>query len=248
MTDRELISEEVLEILRGKDEGLTAQAIYDQSRIAMSLAEVTGALTRLRNGGQLVRGTDKCWRTMNAAERGREQEQKEAKHASVVIAADRAVASAKEPGSGFADIKDLESEVDAVIKKDIAVAPLAAVPMDKAKAVEAVKKAARLDFGKGKLFSSIDPTGSMQEASGELEHQIANDVATSPMDAFIDKTKAPAPAADDDWLIYALDEEFDAAQARLDRYAAEIGDEVLIHLVAMCFAASNALDAARRAR
>lgn len=55
------------------------------------------------------------------------------------------------------------------------------------------------------------------------------------------KTDRPRPSG---WLVEALRDELDASQVRLDRYVAELDDEVLVHLVEMALTASRALRAA----
>lgn len=97
MTDAEVICTEVLEILAAHDGGLTARSIYEESRIAMSLQEITGALNRLRNSGKVQRGSDKCWRAMNAAERQRANGQQAVKAAAEAVAAKRQAEPKPEP-------------------------------------------------------------------------------------------------------------------------------------------------------
>ena len=193
MTDAEVISAEVLEILAEHDEGLTAQAIYDKSRIAMSLQEVTGALNRLRNATKVQRGSDKRWRTMNAAERQR---------------------AAPKPSNLPEPARPARVEPERITPKA---------------ALDTVQKVAKLAEQPAKM-----PDSYLEQVARDLEFAHAN--------------APPERATDCDWLIQQLEEESDAAQVRLDRYVAELKDEVLTHLVEMCLAANNALEAARRAR
>ncbi|MFW6341000.1 MAG: hypothetical protein ACOC0Q_09040 [Wenzhouxiangella sp.] len=91
MTDNEVLMQEAVEILQaGDDQGLTAQEIYHESRLAMSLAEMTGALNRLRNQKQICRGTDKRWRTINQAERSSADREARVTAAAKAVAAERA--------------------------------------------------------------------------------------------------------------------------------------------------------------
>lgn len=216
--DAQVIKTEVLEILGEHDEGLTAQQIYDESRLAMSLAEITGALNRLQNSGQAVRGSDKRWRTQNQAEKKRARDEAQAKKAAAAGAAKRQ----QKPES----------------KK----------PMDSATALETVQGVARLAEQKPKQapgnFCPVDNDPCFDERCSK---DGCWEIRTPHFEGRPNAAPDPDQPGDHDWLIRQLEEEADAAQVRLDLYAAKLGDEVLCHLVEMLLATTNALQAVRQA-
>lgn len=227
MTDAEVIMHEALEILEGAGEhGHTAAEIYEESRLATGLGEVTGALNRLRNQKQVCRSTDKRWRTMNHAQRN------DALRAERVEAAAKAVAEARaKPAQERPAKKQVPKQPATNSGRAERLCPDTGTPCSKLQcSVGCIivrsheQTPPRRDISPAEALDAVSRVAS----GGRDQHQPGHEQTTSL-----------------DWLIAALEEESDAAQVRLDRYVNALGDEILEHLVEMALAANRALEAAR---
>lgn len=182
MTDAEVISTEVLEILSQQEQGLTAQAIYDESRIAISLAEVTGALNRLRNTGKVIRGTDKRWRTMNQAERTHAQRAERVKVAAQAVAAERSKpAKAEKPAK--AKPRPLEAIAQEVEEMADEVFGSARSDISPAEALDAVSRVAKRDLERRQEQHKKDLD--LEWLLGELEQEA--DAAQVRLDRYVNQ-------------------------------------------------------------